>query len=587
MTTAAAALYRSRLGDDARTFISEIFLLATPGRQVARGVATRCLFAGAIVLFGAVVLGGGAGCGSTKSRTASEQLLMSDAVDRAVSQIDFRDLAGQKVFFETKYLVNTRDPLFPANQKGLGFVNAEYIISSLRQQMVTADLRLQEKVDDADFVVEARIGAVGFDSTEVVYGIPASAPLSSAATTLSGTPVPTIPEISFARKNIQLGAAKVGVFAYDRRTRSPVWQSGIAQAVSDARDSWLFGVGPFQDGSIYKGTQFEGQRQRGPGIAKLPPIDRESNERAASFLYDAPSGSAPRDGADRLLIRPDGSRIEPSVQPASTLVGPANSSPPSSNAPASSIAPAGGNVPAGGNAPAGNNPAAGNNPVPAGNPPPSKISAPGGNSAPSTGLPAVPGVPSAQTPANVQGSMMASAALGVRGPAGGGPDSRTSVDPGHSPPGIRADSTDLDVANVLASDSLEASWRSLLESARSSVRGHEIEQLLDRSFATVPALLGPAGLSSAWPADDTAGTGEAASDRAGIEAGETRPGASDLRGPGDRLAGSKLDGAAGEGQGAPAWHAPPDAGPLRFPFPLELPDTVGKSWPLRVKKRSL
>ncbi|MFM7072991.1 MAG: DUF6655 family protein, partial [Planctomycetota bacterium] len=272
-----------------------------------------------------VALAGMAGCGSTKSRTASEQLLMSDAVDRAVSQIDFRDMAGQKVFFETKYLVNTRDPLFPANQKGLGFVNAEYIISSLRQQMVTADLRLQDKVDDADFVVEARIGAVGFDSTEVVYGIPASAPLSSAATTISGTPVPTIPEISFARKNIQLGAAKVGVFAYDRRTRTPVWQSGIAQAVSDARDSWLFGVGPFQDGSIYKGTQFEGRRMRDPGIAKLPPLDREFEERASSFLHDAPAGSAHRNESDRFLTRPDDSKADPAVKPASGGANNANS----------------------------------------------------------------------------------------------------------------------------------------------------------------------------------------------------------------------------------------------------------------------
>ncbi|MEY4178730.1 MAG: hypothetical protein RLY70_2304, partial [Planctomycetota bacterium] len=325
---AAAAPCCSRSGDDARSPIHEILRAsdwlapqaAVDGSsyRLAYRLAHRLSYRLAWVLVWAVLVGV-AGCGSTKSRTASEQLLMSDAVDRAVSQIDFRDLAGQKVFFETKYLVNTRDPLFPANQKGLGFVNAEYIISSLRQQMVTADLRLQDKADDADFVVEARIGAVGFDSTEVVYGIPASAPLSSAATTLSGTPVPTIPEISFARKNIQLGAAKVGVFAYDRRTRSPVWQSGIAQAVSDARDSWLFGVGPFQDGSIYKGTQFEGRRMREPGIAKLPPLDREVDERASSFLYDAPSGAAKGDSSDRLLTRPEGGNLDPAVKPASIV----------------------------------------------------------------------------------------------------------------------------------------------------------------------------------------------------------------------------------------------------------------------------
>lgn len=154
---------------------------------------------------------------------------MSDAVDRAISQIDFHELKGQKVYFDTKYIVNPKDPQFLATFKGLGFVNAEYIVSSLRQQMVAADLRLQDKIEEADFVVEARLGAVGVDNNEIVYGIPASGPVSSsAASMIAGTPLPVIPEISFARKNVQVGAAKVGVFAYDRRTRQPVWQAGIS-----------------------------------------------------------------------------------------------------------------------------------------------------------------------------------------------------------------------------------------------------------------------------------------------------------------------------------------------------------------------
>jgi hypothetical protein len=217
------------------------------------------------------------GCGSTKSRTATEQLLMSDAVDRAISQIDFHELRGQRVYFETKYIVNSKDPQFLATFKGLGFVNAEYIISSLRQQMVAADLRLQEKPEDADFIVEARLGAVGVDNNEIVYGIPASAPVSSSAASLiAGTPLPAIPEISLARKNVQVGAAKVGVFAYDRRTRRPVWQAGISQAMSEARDSWVLGVGPFQRGTIYNGTRFAGTKINMPGMSKLPPLDAET-----------------------------------------------------------------------------------------------------------------------------------------------------------------------------------------------------------------------------------------------------------------------------------------------------------------------
>ena len=191
-----------------------------------------------------------AGCGTTKSQTATEQLLVSDAVDRSISVIDFRALAGRKVFFDTQYIETV---------KGAGFVNSDYIISSLRQQMFAANLLLQEKAEEADYVVEARVGALGMDSHDVVYGVPASNGISSAATLVPNAPnLPAIPEIALAKRNEQLGAAKVGVFAYDRRTREAVWQSGISRANSTARDVWVFGAGPFQRGTIYDGTQFAG-----------------------------------------------------------------------------------------------------------------------------------------------------------------------------------------------------------------------------------------------------------------------------------------------------------------------------------------
>jgi len=209
-------------------------------------------------LFGVLTLIAlGPGCGATKSRVATEQLLVSDAVDDAVSSIDFRELAGQKVFFDSQYLRNV---------KSAGFVNAEYIISSLRQQMIAADCRLVENHAEADIIAEARVGTLGSDGNEVTFGVPASNALSSAATLVPSAPaIPTIPEISFARKEGQVGAAKIAVFAYERETGRPIWQSGIARARSSAQDFWLLGAGPFQNGSIYKGTRFAGGRLPIPG----------------------------------------------------------------------------------------------------------------------------------------------------------------------------------------------------------------------------------------------------------------------------------------------------------------------------------
>lgn len=199
-----------------------------------------------------------AGCGTTKSQMATEQMLVSGAVDDAIAAIDFRDLRGTRVFFDTQYMKDV---------KGVGFANADYVMSGLRQQMVAAGCLLLDKKEEADIVVEARIGAVGTDGHDIIYGIPANNSLSNAASLVPNTPlVPAIPEISLARKNSQQGAAKVAVFAYHRESRLPVWQSGVSLARSNSQDVWLFGAGPFQRGTIHDKTRFAGEQLSIPGV---------------------------------------------------------------------------------------------------------------------------------------------------------------------------------------------------------------------------------------------------------------------------------------------------------------------------------
>ena len=116
--------------------------------------------------------------------------------------------------------------------------NVKYLVSSLRQQMMAYDLRLQEKADTADYIVEARVGVLANDGYEVTYGIPGGAAAAS-ATVLLAVPVPTpqMPELSVGRRNHQAGSAKIGLFAYDRTTREPVWQAGVRKGSSDVRDT--------------------------------------------------------------------------------------------------------------------------------------------------------------------------------------------------------------------------------------------------------------------------------------------------------------------------------------------------------------
>jgi hypothetical protein len=198
------------------------------------------------------------GCGTMLSQSATEHLLLSDAVDRSVSQIDFQALSGEKVFFDTQYIRAV---------KGIGFVNSDYFISSLRQQMVAAHCLLQDKKEDADYIVEARIGVLGTNSHDMTYGIPQNTSVTSALNTAAAVmptmpAIPPLPELSIAKKHRQTSAAKVALFAYNRKTKQPVWQSGNSAASSSASDTWVLGAGPFQRGSIYQGTNFAGSKVR-------------------------------------------------------------------------------------------------------------------------------------------------------------------------------------------------------------------------------------------------------------------------------------------------------------------------------------
>lgn len=229
-----------------------------------------------------------AGCGTTKQSTATEQLLGADAVDRAVAKMDFSAFTGQKVFFNAEYIKNYAGKSY----QGIGYVNSEYVISSLRQQMASAGCLLQDKLEDADYVVEARIGTLGQDANEIVYGIPATNALS-AASIVSGTPpLPTIPEISVARRKDVMAAVKLAAFAYHRESRRPVWQSGLAMANSTAHDSWILGAGPFERGTIHDRWKEKGTTLPLPLRTPKPePLSPELAAYSEPKLFEQPKAS--------------------------------------------------------------------------------------------------------------------------------------------------------------------------------------------------------------------------------------------------------------------------------------------------------
>jgi hypothetical protein len=128
------------------------------------------------------------------------------------------------------------------------------VVSSLRQHLLASGCILQEDRSQASYVVEARSGGIGTDRHQMLIGVPEM----NVPSLLPGQPT-LIPEIPLAKRTEQKGVAKLAVFAYNRRTGRPVWQSGVVRMVSTSKDTWLLGAGPFRQGTIGDGTEFAGQ----------------------------------------------------------------------------------------------------------------------------------------------------------------------------------------------------------------------------------------------------------------------------------------------------------------------------------------
>lgn len=227
-----------------------------------------------------------AGCGTTNSsdtkRTAIEQLLVSDAIERAVMKIDLAPLAGRKVFLDTTVLANVEDK--------------DYLTSAVRQHVLGSGCILAAKRDDAEIIVESRAGALGTDRNSIMLGMPAT----SVEFAGNGT---SIPELAIIKRGDQRAVAKISLFAYYRTTGTPVWQSNAEHVASHHRDRWFLGTGPFQDGRIHDRMEFAGEQLASPWSKTIPDdedvVATFDLTRQRTFATEPPAGTGPAATADR------------------------------------------------------------------------------------------------------------------------------------------------------------------------------------------------------------------------------------------------------------------------------------------------
>jgi hypothetical protein len=129
-------------------------------------------------------------------RTATEQLLISTAADRAAASIAL-DLGPERKCF-----------LDATNFEGL---DGKYAIAAIRSSLLKKGTRFVGEKKDADTIVEIRSGALSIDKHDTLVGIPSvDIPIPLAGN--FGTP-----EIALYKSEEQEGIAKFAATAYDAK----------------------------------------------------------------------------------------------------------------------------------------------------------------------------------------------------------------------------------------------------------------------------------------------------------------------------------------------------------------------------------
>ena len=145
-------------------------------------------------------------CASTTEtnpgRTATEQLLLARASDRAVEGLILPLPAGSSIFVDETYF------------QGEG---ARYAISAIRPALSDAGFRLARTKDDADAVFEVRAGALSLEQMRRVFGIPEMRiPINETFNVVS------LPELSIYSHRDRVGVAEFSGFLYEARTGAPL-----------------------------------------------------------------------------------------------------------------------------------------------------------------------------------------------------------------------------------------------------------------------------------------------------------------------------------------------------------------------------
>jgi hypothetical protein len=172
----------------------------------------RCWFpAGALLL---------AGCTTVHVtepiHTATEQLLITQAVDDAVAKMDVSFVSGARIFVDTSYVDQARD-------RNVQF--ARYMMGAVRDRLLRSGALMANDRASADVIVELRSGGQSVDHNTLFIGLP-SIPLPLFLLAPTATNTITFPELALFKRDRQTGVAKLAITAYRQSTGALAGSSG-------------------------------------------------------------------------------------------------------------------------------------------------------------------------------------------------------------------------------------------------------------------------------------------------------------------------------------------------------------------------
>jgi hypothetical protein len=191
----------------------------------------------------------GSGCATIRVtdpyETASQQFLESEASRLAVQRVTVDQLRDRKVFVDTTFLSEIKE-----NSEALSFRQTPqqylYLVAELRAKLLMSGVRLVNKIEDSDIIVEPRTGGVGVDHEEYLFGL-ASVTIPSEGVT--SIPI-TTPELALLKSTKQFGFASVAFIAYWRNTGEVVASSGPFVGRTSRQDYWILGYKTSTVGNI-------------------------------------------------------------------------------------------------------------------------------------------------------------------------------------------------------------------------------------------------------------------------------------------------------------------------------------------------